>query len=84
VEQQLPARLGERQVAELVEDNEVFAIQIIGQPPLASGAALGLKPVDQINDIEEPAARTVTDARPRNGDGQMRLPGTGSSPAAAV
>ena len=56
VEQQLSASLRERQIAEFVEDDEVLAIEIVGQASLASGAALGLKPVDQINDIEEPAA----------------------------
>ena len=74
MEQQLPTRLGERQVAEFIEDDEVLSVEIIGQPPLASGPALGLKSVDQIDDVEEPAARTVTDAGPRNGDGKMRLP----------
>jgi hypothetical protein len=46
---------------------------------LASGPALGLKPVDQIDDIEESVARAVTDAGPGNGDGQMRLAGPGSA-----
>ena len=46
LEQQLPAGLRERQIAELVEDNEILAAQIVGQPPWPSGSALGLKSVD--------------------------------------
>jgi hypothetical protein len=46
---------------------------------LASRPALGLKPVDQIDGIEEPATRAVTDAGPRNGDRQRRLAGPGSA-----
>ena len=77
MEQQLPTRLREWQVAEFVEDDKVLPIQIIGQPPLASGPAFGLQLVDQIDDIEEPTARTITDAGPSNGDGKVALPGTG-------
>ena len=59
VEQQLSAGLCERQIAELVEHDEILAAQIVGQAPRPSGAALGLKSVDQIDDIERPAARTA-------------------------
>jgi len=77
MEQQLPAGLRERQVAEFVKDDEVLPAKIVGQTPLASGPALGLKPVDQIDDIEEPAPGTATDAGTGNGDGEMTLPGAG-------
>src|ERR1700733_13678067 len=79
MEQQLSTRLGERQVAEFVENHEVLPVEIIGQPPLASGSALGFKLVDQINDIEEPATRAATYASPRNRDGKMRLAGPSSA-----
>jgi len=46
VEEQLPARLRERQIAEFVEDNEVEPRGMIGDPPLAAGARLGLQAVD--------------------------------------
>jgi len=46
MEQQLPARLCERQVAEFVEDDEVLAAKIVGQTPLAPGSTLSLKSVD--------------------------------------
>ena len=38
MEQQLPAGLGEGQIAEFVEDDEVEAGEIIGETPLAAGA----------------------------------------------
>ena len=47
VEQELAAGLGEGQRAEFIEDDEVQAGQMIGEPPLASIAALGLEPVDE-------------------------------------
>src|SRR5271166_7206583 len=36
VEQQLPAGLGEGEIAELVEDDEVEAREVIGEPSLAA------------------------------------------------
>ncbi len=77
VEQQLPAGLGERQIAELVEDDEVQAGEIIGKPSLAAGPPLGLEPVDQIDGVEEASARSGADTAPRDGDRQMRLAGAG-------
>ena len=71
MEQQLPARLGERQIAELVENDEVHPAEIVGHAPLPAGTALGLELVDQVDDVEEAAAGTVTDAGPRDGDGQV-------------
>ena len=41
VEQQLASGLGEGQVAELVEDDEVAPGQLIGEPALAAGAGFG-------------------------------------------
>ena len=73
MEQQLPAGLGERQVAEFVEDDEVETCQMIGQAPLPASPAFGLEPVDQINGVEEPAARSTTNAAARDRDRQMRL-----------
>ena len=48
-------------------------------PPLPAGAALGLEPVDQIDDVEEAAARAAADAGARDGDRQMRLAGAGAA-----
>ena len=47
MEQQLASGLGEGQVAELVEDDEVAPGQLIGEPALAAGAGFGLEPVDR-------------------------------------
>jgi len=69
--------LGERKVAEFVEDDEVFAAKIVGQAPGASGAAFGLESVDQIDDIEEPASGTAADAGTGYCNVEMTFPGTG-------
>ena len=79
VEQQLAAGLGEGQIAEFVEDDEVEAGEIVGEPSLAAGATFGLEPVDEIDGVEEAAARAGADAASRDGDGQMRLAGAGSA-----
>jgi hypothetical protein len=68
VEQQLPAGLGEGQIAELVrcgrgdpaaplkEDHEVEAAEMVGEPALAAGAGLAVEPVDQVDNVVEAAA----------------------------
>ena len=76
MEQELAAGLGEGQVAELVEDDEVHAGEVIGEPALASVAGLGFEPIDEIDDIVEPAARAGADAASRDGDGEMGLAGS--------
>ena len=42
MEQQLSAGLREGQIAEFVENDEVEAREVIGEPPLAGGAPLSL------------------------------------------
>ena len=69
VEQELTAGLSERQIAEFIEDDEVDAGQLIGEPALPAVAALGLEPVDQIDDVVVPAAGAGADAASGNGDG---------------
>jgi hypothetical protein len=56
VEQELAAGLGERQIAELVENYEVHPGQVIGESSLTAIAGLGFKPVDEIDRVVEPAA----------------------------
>jgi len=56
VEQQLAARLREWQVAQLVEDDEVEAGEIIGKPALAARSALGCEAIDEIDGVEEMTA----------------------------
>ena len=49
VEQQLPAGLGEGEIAEFVEDDEVEACEIIGESSLATGAGLSLELIDEVD-----------------------------------
>src|SRR5580658_1724519 len=58
VEQRLPAGLREWEIAEFVEDHEVEAREIIGEPSLATRAALGLELIDEIDGGEEATARS--------------------------
>ena len=68
VEEKLPAGLGEGQIAEFVEDDEVLAGEIVGDPALPPGARLGLEPIDEIDGGEEAAARSRPDAASRDGE----------------
>src|SRR5690606_14135522 len=79
MEQELSAGLGEGQIAEFVEDDEVLAGEVIGHAPLAGGPAFGLELVDEVDDVEEAAAGAVADAGPGNGDGEVGFAGAGSA-----
>ena len=79
VEEQLPAGLGEGQVAEFVEDDEVAAYELICGAALASGAELGLEVVDQVDDVVAAAPGALADAGARDGDGEMGLAGAGAA-----
>ena len=56
MEEKLSTRLGEGQIAKLVENDKIEPCQMIGDATLTASAGLGLQPIDQINDIEEAAA----------------------------
>ena len=79
MEQELAAGLGEGQIAEFVEDDEVHASEVIGQSALPTAAGLGLEPVDEIHDVVEPAAGAGADAASGDGDGKMGLAGSSSA-----
>ena len=79
VEEQLPAGLSEGQVAEFVEDDEVASDELVCGAALASGAEFGLEVVDQVDDVVAAAACTLSDAGPRDGDGEMGLAGAGAA-----
>src|SRR5918994_214594 len=68
VEQELAAGLGKGQIAELVENDEVHAGEVVGETALAAGAGLGVEPVDQVDDVVEAAAGSGSDAGPGDGD----------------
>src|ERR1019366_596891 len=79
MEQKLSAGLREREIAldplrgSSMSDDEVEAAEIIGEPPLPAGPSFGLEPVDQIDGVEEPAARSGADTSARDRHRQMRL-----------
>ena len=79
MEQKLAAGLGERQIAEFVEDDEVHASQMIGEPTLPSIAGLDLEAVDEIDHVVEATTGTGSDAAPGDGDDQMGLAGAGTA-----
>src|SRR5690242_10820806 len=79
MKEQLPAGLSEGQVAEFVENNEVHAREIFGEPPPPDGAGFALQPIDEVNDGVEAAPGAAADASPRNSYRQMRLAGAGSA-----
>ena len=63
MEQQLAAGLAERQIAKFVDDNDIIAQQRLGEPTAATSRLLLLELVDQIDQVEEPAARTAANDR---------------------
>ncbi len=79
MEEQLPAGLGEREVAQFVENDEVHAGQIVGNTTLAAGARFGFEPVDEIDRSEEPAASAGANTTAGNRDRQMAFPRAGSA-----
>lgn len=56
---QLTSGLREGQIAQLIENDEVEAGHVVGQPALLAVAGLGFQPVHQIDDIEEASAGAV-------------------------
>src|SRR5262245_24394235 len=79
MKEQLAAGLGEGQIAELVEHDKIHTREIFGKPTLAAGAGFGFEPVDEVDGGVEAASGAAADASPRNGNGQMRLAGAGST-----
>jgi hypothetical protein len=79
VEQQLPAGLGKGEIAELIQDDEVHAGQVIGKAALAGIASFGLETIDEVNHIVEPATGAGSNAASGDGNSKMRLTGTGAA-----
>ena len=71
MEEQLAAGLGEGEVAEFVEHDEVEPGQVIGEPSLPAAAGFALQPVDEVDDGVETAACAAADASARDGYRQM-------------
>ncbi len=79
MEQELPARLREGQVAEFVEHHEIEPGEMVGDAALPAGARFGFEPVDEVDDVVEPAPCPVSDAGPGDGDGEVGLAGAGAA-----
>ncbi len=79
VEEQLPAGLGEGQLAQFVEDDEVEAGQIVCHATLLAATRLGLQSVDQIDDIEEAATGAAPDEGAGDGDPEVGFAGSGAA-----
>src|SRR5512144_1483053 len=79
VEQQLAAGLGERQVADFVEDDEVEPAKAFGETSLMTGPSLGIEPVDQVDDGVEWATGALADTRSGDRHHQMALAGAGAA-----
>ena len=77
VEQELTAGLGKGQIAEFVENDEVHAGEVIGNPALPAIAGLSLEPIDEIDHVIEAATRAGPDAAAGNCDRQVGLAGGG-------
>ena len=72
MKEQVSAGLGEGQITQFVEHDEVEAAEIVGQTSLLTAAAgLALQPVDQIDDGVEPAPGPAADAGAGDGDSEM-------------
>jgi hypothetical protein len=79
VEEELTTGLGEGQIAELIEHDEVETGEVVGDASLLAGTVLGLEAVDQIDDVEEAPAGSVANERAGNRDGEVRLARAGRS-----
>jgi hypothetical protein len=55
----------------ILENDEVHAGQLIGEPTLPSITGLGLEPVDEVDDVVKAPSGAIADTASRNGDGQM-------------
>jgi hypothetical protein len=74
MKEQLASGLSKGQVAEFVENDEVHAREIFGEPPLPAGAGFTLQPIDEIDDGIEAAPGAAADAGPRNTMARCDLP----------
>ena len=79
VEQQLAPGLGEGQIVEFVEDDEVAPGELVGRAALVSGAVLGVEIVDRVNDNVAATAGALADTGPGDGDGEIGLAGPGAA-----
>lgn len=79
VEQELAAGLSEREVAELVQNQEVEAGDQVCGPALPFGTSFCIELVHQIDDVEEPSPPAIANAGAGDADGEMSLAGSGAA-----
>jgi len=79
MEQQLRAGLAERQIAEFVDDDEVVTQQGLDDAAAPSGGLFLFELIDEIDEIEEAAARSGADDRGGDRDRQVGLSRTGQT-----
>ena len=79
IEQQLTTGLGEGEIAEFIEHDEVFPDEIFRDPSLPSASRFGLEPIDEIDGVVKAAAFAGANAIASDGDGQMCLSSAGRS-----
>ena len=71
MKEQVSAGLGEGQITQFVEHDEVEAAEIVGQTSLPASAGLTFQPVDQVDDGVKAAPGAAADAGAGDGDGEM-------------
>src|SRR5205823_6414596 len=79
VEQQLSTGLAERQIAEFVDDDEIVAQQVLGEPATTAGGLFLLELVDHIDQVEEPSPGAGADDGRGDCYAQMGFAGAGSA-----
>ncbi len=79
MKEQLPAGLGEWQIAAFVEHDEVEPGQVIGEPSLPAGTGLAFQPVHEIDHGVKASSRATADAGPCEGYGEMAFARAGAA-----
>ena len=77
MEQELSSGLGEWQVAEFIDNDEVAPGELLGGAALAAGPELGLKVVDQPDGVMAAPAEALSDTGAHDGGGKVGLAGAG-------
>src|SRR5277367_4159759 len=67
----MTAGLAEREIAEFVDDDEIIAQQILGEPPAAAGSFLLFELIDEIDQIEETSPGAGANDRRSHADTKM-------------
>ena len=74
MEQELSSGLGEGQVTEFVDNDEIAPGELLGGAALATGPELDLELVNQLDGVMAAPAEALPDTGADNGGGEMVLP----------